>query len=134
MFYQKLANTKIVLTPCLNFTSHLFIGASFRLSNHDDVSAIKALDSISGIWPVALYSRPDPRVESIINMADFDNGTYEDLFAPHVMTGVDKLHDQGYTGEGVFIAIIDTGVDYRYNYYLFVYINILPMNYIDIQH
>ncbi|KAK7053257.1 hypothetical protein VNI00_003883 [Paramarasmius palmivorus] len=30
----------------------------------------------------------------------------------HIMTGVDKLHAEGITGEGIRIAIIDTGVDY----------------------
>jgi subtilisin family serine protease len=114
------------------------MGASFHLHNQNDVSVIKTLDSVSNIWPVTLYSRPNPRFESIINLSDLadetENGTYEDQFAPHVMTGVDKLHAEGYTGKGVTIAIIDTGVDYRYDYYFSVHSNILPINYIDIQH
>ena len=39
--------------------------------------------------------------------------TSPDIFSMHVMTGVDKLHAQGYNGDGVNIAIIDTGVDYK---------------------
>jgi subtilisin family serine protease len=114
------------------------MGASFHLHNHNDVSLIKALDSVASIWPITLYSRPNPRVDSIINLSapanETENGTYVDQFPPHVMTGVDKLHAQGYTGKGVTIAIIDTGVDYRYDYYFSLHSNILPMNYIDIQH
>ena len=29
----------------------------------------------------------------------------------HAMTGVDKLHEEGYTGSGIKVAVIDTGVD-----------------------
>lgn len=36
------------------------------------------------------------------------------FYAPHAMTGVDKLHDQGLIGTGVQIAIIDTGVDFTH--------------------
>ena len=30
------------------------------------------------------------------------------------MTGVDKLHDQGLTGTGILVGIVDTGVDYNH--------------------
>ena len=33
---------------------------------------------------------------------------------PHLMTGVDKLHNEGLIGTGVKIGIIDTGVDYTH--------------------
>ncbi|KAG8169109.1 hypothetical protein KVR01_001858 [Diaporthe batatas] len=33
------------------------------------------------------------------------------LVNPHAMTGVDRLHAEGITGEGVKIAIIDSGID-----------------------
>ncbi len=102
------------------------------------MSIIAALDMVSAIWPVTIYPRPDPRIESIINLSELadetENGTYNDLFPPHVMCGVDKLHAQGYIGEGVSVAIVDTGVDYRYDHCLPMYISIAPINYIDIQH
>ncbi len=62
------------------------------------------------------------------------NETSKDQFPPHVMTGVDKLHAEGYTGTGVSIAVIDSGVDYRYDHCLSAYISIPPIHYIDIQH
>ena len=37
-----------------------------------------------------------------------------DNYAVHQMGGVDKLRAEGYTGDGLFVAIIDTGVDYNH--------------------
>jgi subtilase family serine protease len=133
-----MAEMNIGVTARVNFSCDLFTGASFSLNNHEDVSTIAASDMVSAIWPVTIYPRPDSRIESIINLSDLadetENGTYNDLFPPHVMCGVDKLHAQGYIGEGVSVAIIDTGVDYRYDHCFSVYISIVPINYIDIQH
>ena len=81
------------------------------------MSTIEALDSVSAIWPVTLYSRPVPDIENIVNLSELTNETYSNQYGPHVMTGVDKLHAQGYMGQGVSIAIIDSGVDYRYDNY-----------------
>ncbi|PWN52630.1 subtilisin-like protein [Violaceomyces palustris] len=38
----------------------------------------------------------------------------KDVFTPHVMTGVDKLHAEGYFGKGQTVGIIDTGIDYTH--------------------
>ncbi|KDN35547.1 subtilisin-like protein, partial [Tilletiaria anomala UBC 951] len=37
-----------------------------------------------------------------------------DTFEPHVMTGVDKLHAQGYFGKGITVGVVDTGIDYTH--------------------
>lgn len=114
-----MASVKTDVTPYLNFSSHLFVGASFHLKNNDDISAITALDSVSAIWPVTIYPQPNPKVESLIDsfklFNESENQTYENTFAPHRMTGVDKLHDLGYNGKNISIAIIDSGVDYKYD-------------------
>jgi subtilisin family serine protease len=39
------------------------------------------------------------------------NSTSSSL-STHIITGVDKLHAEGYTGKGITIAVLDTGVDY----------------------
>ncbi|SCZ96785.1 BZ3500_MvSof-1268-A1-R1_Chr4-1g06718 [Microbotryum saponariae] len=37
----------------------------------------------------------------------------DDDFAPHKMTGVDKLHKKGILGAGALVCVLDTGVDYK---------------------
>ena len=34
------------------------------------------------------------------------------FYAPHSITGVDKVHSQGVLGKGIVVGVIDTGVDY----------------------
>lgn len=34
-------------------------------------------------------------------------------FPPHVQIGIDKLHEEGFRGKGIKIAVLDTGFDYK---------------------
>ncbi|KAI8072064.1 peptidase S8/S53 domain-containing protein [Thamnidium elegans] len=87
---------------------------------------------ITRYWPGKRYPRPKTIAEkSIFDMSE-DEGEIENYFgnttmAPlvvdgglpnladaHSMTTVDKLKEEGWTGKGVKIAIIDTGVDYTH--------------------
>ncbi len=83
-------------------------------------------------WPVSVHSRPVSVVESIMHLSEFvgeaENETSKDQYPPHVMTGVDKLHIEGYTGAGISIAVIDSGVDYRHDHYRPAYISIHPIH------
>lgn len=95
----------------------MFTGASFHLNHPEEISAIAAHPAVSAVWPVTGYLRPSPRIDSVIDVSKFqmktENVTSYDTYTPHLMTGVDKLHAQGYNGNGVIIAIIDTGIDYK---------------------
>lgn len=35
-------------------------------------------------------------------------------YAPHVLTQVDRLNAKGYKGQGLKIAVVDTGIDYTH--------------------
>ena len=36
------------------------------------------------------------------------------FYVPHMMSGVDKLHVEGFIGAGIKVGIIDTGIDYHH--------------------
>ncbi|KAK8070473.1 peptidase S8/S53 domain-containing protein [Apiospora hydei] len=44
----------------------------------------------------------------------FSNDAAALNYSFHGMTGVEKLHKEGITGEGAIVAVIDTGIDYRH--------------------
>jgi subtilisin family serine protease len=46
--------------------------------------------------------------------ADDDSLYDADVNTPHVMTQVDKLRNEGYTGKGLRVAVVDTGIDYNH--------------------
>lgn len=101
----------------LNF--ELFKGVSVQLNDvekaDDVVSKLAALPAIKRWWPVTLHNIPDVEVHWTGNpeggntLITRDNST-SDALSPHIMTQVDKLHAKGYTGKGINVAVIDTGV------------------------
>jgi subtilisin family serine protease len=83
---------------------------------------IAKLSGVKQIWPIRIYSVPNDEIiwvgdqgtsaQSVLQKRQ-SNGT-EDTFSTHVMTQVDQLRAEGVTGEGVRIAVIDTGIDYTH--------------------
>ncbi|KAG6147868.1 hypothetical protein E4U28_005871 [Claviceps purpurea] len=102
----------------------LFTGLSVQL--HDlktakqKVAKYAAMPAVKAVHPVTLYDMPNPKVEWIAH----EGNTLEqsalasraedgpDTFSPHVMTQVDKLRAKGITGQGIKVAVVDTGIDY----------------------
>ncbi|CAG9948013.1 unnamed protein product [Clonostachys rosea f. rosea IK726] len=106
------------------FDFSLFKGIAVQLKGTENDRAdsrafsIASTATVKNVWPVREHSRPNVTVHSSgkpgpedLEMRQ-DNGS--DTFGPHVMTQVDKLRAEGYTGKGVKIALIDTGVDYKH--------------------
>ncbi|ROT36156.1 subtilisin-like protein [Sodiomyces alkalinus F11] len=80
------------------------------------------LNSVKHIYPVEHYERPhdeviwrgNPGREYMQNRRRDVDPEDEDEFAPHLMTQVDRLRDEGFTGAGLKVAVIDTGIDYTH--------------------
>ncbi|RMJ16033.1 hypothetical protein CDV36_004273 [Fusarium kuroshium] len=124
-FYEDLG---IKVEPRRTFNYRLFHGASFRLDNATDdesgeiAEQIAARPEVKSIWPVKVIRMPAPNPAMIGKNATASTSsnsrnrrdTEKDIFTPHVMTQVDKLRAEGYTGKGIRIAVIDSGVDYTH--------------------
>lgn len=124
-FYEDLG---IKVEPRKTFNYRLFHGASFRVDNATDdesgeiADQIAARPEVKSIWPVKVIKIPAPSpittgknaTASTSSNSRKRRDTEKDTFTPHVMTQVDKLRAEGYTGKGIRVAIVDSGVDYTH--------------------
>ncbi|KAH8694068.1 putative subtilisin [Talaromyces proteolyticus] len=124
-FFSTLSEHAISATPFLSLDYSLFKGASFNL--HDsgnekvNIQTIQSLPSVKNIHPVRSYSLPETAgypVNQVSSFTSVENSAQSDItqdtLSTHVMTGVDKLRSEGYVGEGIKVAIVDTGIDYNH--------------------
>ncbi|CBQ73425.1 related to subtilisin-like serine protease [Sporisorium reilianum SRZ2] len=114
-----------------------FVGMSVQLDSEDDYHSLASAPGVKAIYRTTLHSVP--AFEPVMVSPEFVKGStgkdaapessggkrrrdqpknvgkgYKDTFAPHVMTGVDKLHEKGFIGTGQVVGIIDTGTDYTH--------------------
>ncbi|PTB65481.1 subtilisin-like protein [Trichoderma citrinoviride] len=115
----------------MNLSYSLFKGASIQLDaidldpNHASTK-IASLTSVKNVWPVRYFQNlaSGKRTSGNNHIGNFDNSSKHfarttadngtDGYAPHVLTQVDKLHEEGFTGKGIRIGIVDSGVDYNH--------------------
>lgn len=111
-----------------------FYGLSISANNDTDINTLLALPQVKKVWPNRYYDRPvpvgstgrapkapnpfDPVGVHPIQLRDAAqvatiNGT-SDVLSSLKMTGADQVHSQGFTGKGIKIGFLDTGVDWRH--------------------
>lgn len=98
------------------YDNELFTGASLTLQNDEDLVHLANANGVLSITPVTVIQRPDTQ-KSVVLDGSSDPALQKskgDAQSVHIMTGVDKLHQEGTTGKGIHIGIIDTGVDYTH--------------------
>lgn len=88
-----------------NFDSPIFNGVSLEIGNSTTrtLDEIKALPGIKDAW-MASYVTLDFQAQ------DYSSQKWN----PHALTGVDKVHQNDQWGDGVNVAVIDSGVDYNH--------------------
>ncbi|MCP3739984.1 S8 family serine peptidase [Rossellomorea sp. BNER] len=82
-------------------------GVALTLSA-SDVKKLMKSNVVKNVWE-------NKKVELVRPLETEENqgGTYTGEH-PHTTMGVDKLHEQGITGEGIKVAVLDTGIDYNH--------------------
>ncbi|KAI1341412.1 peptidase [Xylariaceae sp. FL0016] len=125
-FYQGLQAEGIEVEHRMDLKYRLFRGASFNLRNAAEpeivASQINANPRVKSLWPVRKINFPKPDnslAGSSSNATEIlhrmKRQEYERKpWTPHIMTQVDKLLEEGYTGKGIRIGLVDTGVDYNH--------------------
>jgi len=88
---------------------HVFSGFSVKLPA-SEIPALLSVDGIKAVYPNVTYTTTSVGEELIIS---------EELFSPEMFDsapfiGSQEAWDLGYTGEGITVAVIDTGIDYTH--------------------
>ncbi|KAE8232811.1 hypothetical protein CF326_g2155 [Tilletia indica] len=118
-FEAYLKSRNIQFKPRFRFKDvRMPLGTSLALPNAADVdklSAFAAVEQVETIdsGPGNVFER---RIhKNSVSTSDHNHllarASQQDTFGPHVMVGADKLHNEGYFGAGVKVAVIDTGLD-----------------------
>ncbi|CAF1210399.1 unnamed protein product [Adineta ricciae] len=93
--------------------SSLFNGASFSVTTNDSIEALKLIEDAIDIQPVYLIPAPHTFDKAVYSDISIDMQNY--LVNAFDLTGVEKIHKNFKNfGEGVRVAVIDTGVDYSH--------------------
>ncbi|GFF57977.1 minor extracellular protease vpr [Aspergillus udagawae] len=109
----------------------LFHGGSFTLldNKQNEAAIVKQISSwpvVKKVSPVRELQQPQRDVSSVGPGAPIrrspaphglrrrDTTGHEGNDYPHIMTGVDKLRQEGYLGTGIRVAVMDSGVDYKH--------------------
>lgn len=119
-----MTNLGIEAKPRLDLRSAIFDGLSFSCETDNEgqvLGSVNGLDMVSAAWMVGTQERPLITSRGTIGFQDDSshlvkrqNSASASNDVTHTMSGIDLLREEGYTGEGLFIGVIDTGCDYTH--------------------
>ncbi|TID06749.1 Minor extracellular protease vpr [Colletotrichum higginsianum] len=138
--YDELRSDGLTVKPRLDLKYRLFNGASFSVDDDDDngkpevtAGKIAGNSNVKAVWPVRKIKMPRPEPSSVgrngtsssaaaaaagdallRSIKDRRDAAAKDTYSTHVMTQVDRLREAGFTGKGIRVGVVDTGVDYRH--------------------
>jgi subtilisin family serine protease len=91
-----------------SFDSSIFSGATVE-TDVLNLDSLARLPNVARVWP-NIPVQLDP-ITAELHADASSSGDY----STHVTTGVSKLHEMGYFGEGVKVGVVDTGVYYDHD-------------------
>ncbi|KAM0322759.1 hypothetical protein ACHAQA_009350 [Verticillium albo-atrum] len=89
------------------FESSIFSSASI-LTNTHNLDSLENLPDVARVWVNNHVSLP------IVEPQSFSDDATAGEYTVHSSTGVSKLHDLGYFGEGVKVGVVDTGIWWKH--------------------
>jgi hypothetical protein len=114
IFFNSIAGNA---TKKMDLNFKLFKGASIQFNEPEtfaeSAEVVAAMPAVKAMWPVKRYHIPEYEVHWA---GDGDMGDQikrrapDDNFSPHLMTQVNQLRAKGFSGQGIKIAVVDTGV------------------------
>ncbi|KAF9969928.1 hypothetical protein BGZ73_007506 [Actinomortierella ambigua] len=88
----------------------VFNGAAIKVKSNHDGHDIARIPGVKNVWPIVKYRLPETFKPTIP-----EGASKPLLTSAHNMTGVSYLHEKfQYTGKGVKVGIIDSGIDYKH--------------------
>lgn len=90
------------------FDSAIFSGVSVE-SDSLNTDTLQAFGAVAKAWAATHVELP-PTIDG----KSFSDAAAAPEYRVHDMTGVDKLHAEGYFGKGVKIGVVDSGLDYKH--------------------
>ncbi|KAF5520998.1 Minor extracellular protease vpr [Colletotrichum aenigma] len=133
-FLESLKADGIDADTRMEMSYRFFKGVSFQVkesnaAHHDSALFRRQMagsSRIKNVWPVKTIKLDLPEDNGAPNQGSATanarvkrqggapGNSTKDTFSPHIMTQVDKLREQGITGKGIRIGIIDSGVDWTH--------------------
>ncbi|KAF8983237.1 hypothetical protein BGZ46_010609 [Entomortierella lignicola] len=105
---NSILNSKKDLSFKVRGQYNLFNGAAIQVKSGHSGEDLAKIPGIKRVWPIELYQLPKTKALE-------QNPVRPDLTSAHNMTGVDYVHKAfKYTGKGIKVGIIDSGIDYTH--------------------
>ena len=95
---------------------HAFNGVAMTLPAKDVMELIE-LSEVKGVWVNEEIKVDEPQVEPLPTEQSSveENPPISTMMKDSIpFLGVDTLHDEGITGEGIKVGVLDTGIDYHH--------------------
>lgn len=97
---------------------HQFFKGLSVVSRSESISSLLDIEGVDKAWQAGRVILDIPEVSTTLratqNESDGDEVPPASTYSLHNFTGVDKVHSGGILGNGVKVAVIDTGIYYKH--------------------